>query len=105
MGNNYFLQKIQLHTFNMILLITWILYIVIALGISAKAPEYLDDLQYYVKLYVSLFLIWRFNPLRRIKVTHLDVKIGFSAGVFLLATTFIGNFIKDYLSQIQALIK
>lgn len=105
MGNNYFLQKIQLHTFNIVLIITWVLYIIIALGISAKAPEYLDDLQYYVKLYVSLFLIWRFNPLRRIKVTHLDVKIGFSAGVFLLATTFIGQFMSTYLTQIQQLIK
>ncbi len=105
MGNNYFLQKIQLHTFNIVLIVTWVLYIIIALGISAKAPEYLDDLQYYVKLYVSLFLIWRFNPLRRIKVTHLDVKIGFSAGVFLLATTFIGQFMSTYLTQIQQLIK
>jgi hypothetical protein len=61
------------------------------LGISVNAPQYLDELQYYVKLYVSLFLIYRFNPFRRVKFTGLDAKISFSAGIFLLATTAIKN--------------
>lgn len=77
----------QTQAFEMIIYVTWILYIVIALGLSANAPQYLDDLQYYVKIYVSLFLIYRFNPLRHVKFTRLDRKIAFSAGVFLFATS------------------
>jgi hypothetical protein len=64
----------QYKVFTIIIYLTWALYIAIALGLSAKAPQYLKDLQYYVKIYVSLFLILRFNPFRRVKFTSLDAK-------------------------------
>ena len=95
------LHSIQSREFQIIIYITWFLYIVIALGISANAPEYLDDLQFYVKLYVSSFLIWRFNPFRRVKFTGLDARIAFSAGIFLLATTIINSALKRYLEDIK----
>jgi len=105
MGNNYLLTKLQSQLFDVILVITWIFYIIIVLGLSANAPDYLDDLQYYVKIYVSLFLIWRFNPFRRVKFTYLDAKIAFNAGIFLMMTTFIGSFIEKYISDIQNIIR
>ena len=91
----------QINVFNIIIYLTWILYIAILFGVSSKAPQYLDDLQYYVKIYVSLFLIYRFNPFRRVKFTGLDAKIAFSAGVFLLATTTVNSILQNYLSIIK----
>jgi hypothetical protein len=91
--------------YDLVVYITWFLYIIIALGLSANAPEYLDDLQYYVKLYISLFLIYRFNPFRRVKFTGLDAKIAFSAGVFLLATTAINSVLHNYLSELKQYIE
>jgi hypothetical protein len=91
--------------YDLVVYITWFLYIIIALGLSANAPEYLDDLQYYVKLYISLFLIYRFNPFRRVKFTGLDAKIAFSAGVFLLATTAINSVLQNYLSELKQYIE
>jgi len=91
----------QYKVFTIIIYLTWALYISIALGLSAKAPQYLTDLQYYVKIYVSLFLILRFNPFRRVKFTSLDAKIAFSAGLFLLATTAIDSILKNYLEEIK----
>lgn len=95
--------KYQLYTFqnnfyNIVMYITWLLYIAIALGLSVNAPEYLDTLQSFMKLYVSLFLIYRFNPFRKVKFTGLDAKITFSAGIFLLGTTAIDGIIKNYIS-------
>jgi len=95
------IHHLQLRAFTIIVYVTWILYISIALGLSAKAPQYLTDLQYYVKIYVSLFLIFRFNPFRRVKFTSLDAKIAFSAGLFLLATTAIDSVLKNYLNNIK----
>lgn len=63
------------------------LYVIIALGLSAKAPEYLKTLQYYMKIYIALFLIWRFNPIRSTKFTSFDAKVVFNAAIFLLAGT------------------
>ena len=75
---------------------------VIGLGISATAPKYLFYLDYYVKIYVSLFLIWSFNPFnRRRKFTSLDRKISLTAGIFVLfSTTSINKIIIDYLKNI-----
>lgn len=97
---NKSLHKFQNTIFDFIVALTWILYILIALGLSATAPQYLDYLHSFIKIYVSLFLIYRFNPFRRIKLTNLDTKIAFSAGIFLLATTAIDGIIKNYLITI-----
>jgi hypothetical protein len=95
------IHRFQNNIYNILVYVTWVLYITIALGLSANAPQYLDDLQYYIKLYVSLFLIFRFNPFRRVKFTGLDAKIAFSAGMFLLATTAINNVLQTYLINLN----
>jgi hypothetical protein len=87
--------------YDIVVYISWTLYIIIALGLSTNAPEYLDDLQKYIKIYVSLFLIYRFNPFRIVEFTKLDAKIAFSAGVFLLATTAINGILNNYLEQLH----
>ena len=89
MAFNIYLHRLQSNAFDIIVYLTWFLYLLIFLGLSANAPQYLDMLQLFVKLYVSLFLIYRFNPLRHVKFTSLDAKITFSAGLFLLGTTLI----------------
>ena len=105
MAFNKELHILQNKIYDIVVYITWFLYIIIALGLSANAPEYLDDLQYYVKLYVSLFLIYRFNPFRRVKFTSLDAKIAFSAGVFLLATTAINSVLQNYVTNLKGYIE
>ena len=90
-------NKVQEHIFDITFVIIYVLYFVIALGLSATAPKYLSFLDYYVKIYVSLFLIWRFNPFRNVKFKPLDKKIAFNAGFFVLfATTSINQKLISY---------
>ena len=94
------LHKFQEYIFDFTFLIIYILYFAIALGLSATAPKYLSFLDYYVKIYVSLFLIWRFNPFRHVKFTSFDRKIAFNAGIFVLfATTSINQILINYLKN------
>lgn len=81
------IHQLQMKAFDAVSIITVVLYIAIVFGLWSSAPEYLGDLQYYVKIYVALFLIYRFNPFRHVKFTSLDRRIAFSAGVFLLGTS------------------
>jgi hypothetical protein len=99
------LNKIQIYVFNLVLGLTWILYFMITFNLSINAPQYLTDLQYYIKLYVSILLIWRFNPLRKIQFNELDKKIAFSAGIFLITTTAIGILIEKYLKNVMYKVK
>jgi hypothetical protein len=95
------IHKFQYNMFLFVTYLTWFLYIIIALGLSINAPEYLYDLQYYIKIYVSLFLVLRFNPFRNVEFTELDKKIVFSAGLFLITTTAINEILMVYFNNIN----
>jgi hypothetical protein len=91
------LYKVQDFWFNVFIIITYLLYILFAVGIFKSAPQYLEKLDYYVKIYISLFLLWRFNPFRKIIFTNLDRKIAFSAGIFLFTTSAVNQILTTYL--------
>ena len=91
------LDELQDTVLDFVTYFTYFLYIVVALGISASAPEHLNDLIFYTKIYISCFLIFRFNPFRNVKFTPLDAKIAYNAGVFLLLTTAINSVLANYM--------
>lgn len=95
------IHKIQEHFFNVFIFISYTVIILSALGLSLRAPLYLDELEYYIRIYICIFLIWRFNPFRKIKFTDLDRKIAFSAGLFILTTTAIDKYLIDLLDKIK----
>ena len=101
MAFNKSLHEFQEKLFTFVIILSWILYISIAIGLSNKAPMYLNDLQYYTKIYVSLFLLLRFNPFRSVELTELDRRIAFSSGIFLLGTTFINSILQKYVTNIK----
>lgn len=77
--------------------LSWILYFIALFGITNFNPEYLDTLNFIIKIYVSLFLIIRFNPFTKLKINNFDRKIIFSSGIFLLSTTAITELIKSFI--------
>ena len=98
------LHKYQERIFDLIIYATYILIIISALGISESAPKYLTDLDYYVRVYICLFLMWRFNPFRtHYEFTDLDRKIAFSAGAFILTTTALNQYLVDFKDKIKKL--
>ncbi len=96
------IYDVQNKAFDIFIYISWILYFAILFGVSVNAPTYLDTVDYYAKLYVSLFLLYRFNVFRKITFTELDRKIAFSAGVFLFATTALNQVLTQYLDPIKS---
>jgi len=95
MGIKRTLNDIQLKLFNFFIIVSYILVVVSFFGLYDSAPLFLSKLEYYIRVYVCLFLIWRFNPLRtHFEFNELDRKIAFNAGLFILTTTFLGNIIK-----------
>ena len=108
------MNKTQLHSlqeriFDIVIYFTYFLIIISSLGLSESAPQYLHTLDYYVRVYICLFLMWRFNPLRSsYEFTNLDRKIAFSAGAFILTTTALNEYLvyfKDKLTSITALLR
>lgn len=69
------------------------LYIVSFLGVWYEAPIYLDNINYFFKIFISIVLMYFFNPLRKDEpCTPIQKRIVFSAAFFLLASTTVSAF-------------
>jgi hypothetical protein len=92
-------HKFQETVFNIFIAISWVLLILTFTGIFNEYPQVFDKIAFYMKVYICLFLIWRFNPVRHfflkksIIFTSLDRKIAFSAGLIILSTTAISEYL------------
>jgi hypothetical protein len=96
------LNDFQEWFFNLFIIISYSLIFISFVGFSSLAPKYLETLDYYVRIYICLFLIWRFNPFRKIShFTELDRKIAFSAGLFILTTTALNQYLNDAKEKIK----
>lgn len=75
----------------------YFLLIISSIGLFYIESKYLDILQHYINTYICLFLLWRFNPLKKhFKFTNLDRKIAFSAGAIILTTTALNQYLKYF---------
>ncbi len=98
--------KTQEKIFNIFIIISWILIILSTFGLSKRAPQFLENLDYYVKIYICIFLMWRFNPMRtKYQFTELDRKIAFSAGLLIFTTTALNKYVKYFESNIKSKIE
>jgi len=99
------INDIQERGFNALLYISYFLIIISFLGFSKTAPVFLENIDYYIRVYVCLFLIWRFNPLRHVEqFTDLDRKIAFSAGMLIITTTVLNQYILYVKQKIKNVI-
>jgi cytochrome c biogenesis protein CcdA len=99
------LYEIQYRAFDIIVWISYITYGLLMIGFLNTSPKYLEYLNYGVKIYVSLFLLWRFNMFQKVRFSELDRKIAFSAGMFLITTTAIDTIIRGYLNKLSNIMK
>jgi hypothetical protein len=106
MLSKHHLNKAQERIFDFAIYFSYFLIVLSSLGLSSIAPIYLETLDYYIRIYICLFLIWRFNPLRKIdEFTDLDAKIAFSAGFFILTTTALNEYLINFKDKVKTTIE
>ena len=76
--------KYYFYIFNILLVITYF-------GVGITTPEWMTTFDYYLKICIGLFLVYRFNSFRTIVFEELDRRVAFSAGMFLVTTTIINK--------------
>jgi len=94
-------SNVQFYSVMIIIVFLYIFNILLAIGYTGKASKYIDTIDFYFKIYLSLYIIYRFNRFRKIHFTELDRTIIFTAGTFLFATTIIHKILIMYLVQIK----
>ena len=88
--------------YKILLCLSVLLYIIVLLGFVVKKGNiYIDYLHYFMHVYFSLYLIYRFNPFRKVKIHDLDYKIIFSSGIFLLLSSHVNLFLQPFLEKFK----
>jgi len=79
-----------------------IIYLIALFGIINFNPIYLTYLRTISRIYISIILITRFFPWRKYKkpFTKFDREIAFYAGIFLLISTGIIDYIKTFIDYV-----
>ena len=63
------------------------MYFLVYFKLWKDAPQYLDDAQFYLKLFVGILIVYFFNPLTsNNNFTKFHKQVVFSAGLFLLTS-------------------
>lgn len=96
---------IQNHAFNIFIVISWISVVTLSLGFTIINPEYVSMMTYYIKIYICLYLMYRFNRFRKVEFTELDRKIVFSAAGFILTTTALNQYLQNNLLSVETKLK
>ncbi len=89
-----FYTKLQLYIFRLFVVASYLLIILVLIGIQIpnKIYNYYYTIDFYIRIYICIFLLWRFNPFQKIKFNELDRNIAFSAGLVILSTTILDNY-------------
>ena len=98
---NHFLHSMQNILFDIALIIWSVLLMLTYFQVVESAPYYLELVNTGIKLYISLFLLWRFNNFRKVEFTSLDKKIIFNAALYLLFSTVLVKFIINKISSVD----
>jgi len=96
--NTHDIQRIAL---NYTFYVFYILYFVIAFGLNDRAPQYLSWISNAFLVYLSVFLVIRFNPWRTTKFTEFDKTVAYYAGIQLLLSTVIVQSLITYLKGFE----
>jgi len=105
--DNFFKVKniftLQNDGYSFIVIIIYILYVLALFGFSSHAPEYIKTIDYYVRIYIGVFLIWRFSFASTVKFNELDKRIASAAGWFIVFSTFLNQFLESYYTKAKTL--
>ena len=83
------LYNLNYYLFYFLVFLIYLLTILSLLKISISAPLYLNQITFYIRFYVCLFLLIRFNPIYNFggeEFTELDKKVAFSAALAILSS-------------------
>jgi hypothetical protein len=87
--------------FIFIIATLYMLYAVVIFSNKTEYNAYIDTIHYYLNIYVSIYLIFRFNPFTKIEFTRLDKKVCFTSGLIVFTTTQISKILIQYATVLK----
>ena len=104
--NMFKIKKVNQLFFLYSLRASFLLYIIVLLGVGGFAPQYLEQLKSFLRIYIGSLLVIYYNPITysERKFGEFDRQLVFSSGVFLLLSSTIIGSMESYLQNNAKLI-
>jgi hypothetical protein len=98
-------DKLRYFIFSCIVLINYCILILTIVGLTNKSNFYVNIIENVIKIYISLYIIWLFNPYKKeIIINNLDKNMILLAAMVLLMTTIVNNIILYFSDNIKLII-
>jgi len=104
-GLKYNMASILESTFDVTVIVVHVAYLALVFGLVEKQPDILETVDFWLKVFMAIFLILRFNPFTTIKFTEFDRKVVFATGVFLFTVTVVNNYLQTYVERVKKNLK
>jgi hypothetical protein len=96
-------HKLQEFMFDLFIMFSWGILVLIILGVFHGKPAYFHYIEAFVKIYIGIFLMIRYNPFKirwmNFKFSELDRKIIFSAGLIILSSSLFKEYLEIFYSN------
>lgn len=96
--NNY-IDYIIKPTYFLLIYFTYLSYLILILGLYFINPEYIKNIRWSLEVLVCLFLIIRFNPLRKAHMHVYDQKLIFVLSIILLINLGIISYVISFVKK------
>ena len=90
-------QKFHHNIFYFLVYSSYVLYILSLLKLVPGLDKYSLEIHYGLIVYISLFLLYEFNPLRKTVFTDFHKEIVFHSGLILFGTTALATYFFTYI--------
>ena len=97
-------MKTYEHIFLVSILFIHIAYLALAIGLFKNESSYLKELDFWLKVFMSVILLWKFNPYDT-NISEFDRNIAFSAGIFLALMTFVDRYFSSYIGEAKESVR
>lgn len=82
-----------------------VVYVAILFGLFEQESHYVKVVDFWVKVYMSIFLLWRFNPIFPGRFDDFDRQMVFGSGVLLFTSTIVTEYLMEYVVKAKKLAR
>lgn len=92
--------------YNYYIIISYVIYFAVLIGVFSTVPQYVVVINSFIKIVIACILLYKFNPFQQNYIlSKFEKKIVFSAGIYLLLTTFVGEYLVSYQDKLEKRFK
>ena len=92
------LELIKKHVYLAMVVLLYSCYFLLYVGIFYINPTYIKNLSIAIRLFVCVFLIYKFHPFREHKLSYFDDKLIFASAILILTDMGITQYVVNIIA-------